>query len=169
MAMMSANKPGCYTRLKSRASTANFRNKTESEGRRSRAIVWQRTNYGDTQRITIREGAPFLVARPGMSKGTTCSFSAPCHEGRGCLFDDKGERDWIASNCRNVADRIWHGYLRTSGLAPFMDIGFTGPTSLDKATFQSDKLLLDPYACAHIGELKWDLPYSATKWSRAMI
>ena len=54
-------------------------------------------------------------------------------------------------------DQIWHGYL--ADIRPNTVYGYRvhGPYAPDAGhRFNPNKLLLDPYACAHLGELKWN-------------
>ena len=55
-------------------------------------------------------------------------------------------------------DQIWHGYLsEVSAGRRFTAFGYTARMNLENGhRFNPNKLLLDPYACAHVGYLKWD-------------
>ena len=62
-----------------------------------------------------------------------------------------------ASTLPEYTDQIWHGYI--PDVAPGTVYGYRvhGPYEPEAGhRFNPNKLLLDPYARAHIGELKWD-------------
>ena len=115
-------------------------------------------NYGefeqdqDSRRRTLPRGATWD------GKGTNFAlFSAHATKVEVCLFDDKGERELDRIELPEYTDQIWHGYL--PGIRPGAIYGYRvhGPYQPEQGhRFNPNKLLLDPYACAHIGELKWD-------------
>src|SRR5690606_24700645 len=83
-------------------------------------------------------------------------FSANATKVELCLFDADGkETDRIA--LPEYRDETWHGYV--PGLRPGQVYGYRvhGPYAPEEGhRFNPNKLVLDPYARAHIGELKWD-------------
>ena len=63
-------------------------------------------------KITIREGAPFLRGATWDGKGTNFAlFSAHATKVEVCLFDDKGEQELERIELPEYTDQIWHGYL----------------------------------------------------------
>ncbi|MEX2207758.1 MAG: glycogen debranching protein GlgX [Myxococcota bacterium] len=73
-----------------------------------------------------------------------------------CLFDDKGRRELERVEFREYTDEIWHAYL--PDLRPGQLYGYrvAGPYEpLRGHRFNHHKLLLDPYARALRGELRW--------------
>jgi len=74
-----------------------------------------------------------------------------------CLFDDTGEREVQRIALPEYTDQIWHGYL--PAIPPGTPYGYRahGPYEPENGhRFNPNKLLLDPYAGAHIGKLTWN-------------
>jgi isoamylase len=111
-----------------------------------------------SKKIEIREGAPFPRGATWDGKGTNFAlFSAHATKVELCLFDDKGEQELDRIELPEYTDQIWHGYL--DNVRPGTVYGYRvhGPYQPEQGhRFNPNKLLLDPYACAHIGELKWN-------------
>src|ERR1041385_38061 len=109
-------------------------------------------------KIRIREGAPFPCGATWNGKGTNFAlFSAHATKVEVCLFDDKGERELDRIELPEYTDQIWHGYLPDIRPGAIYGYRVHGPYQPEQGhRFNPNKLLLDPYACAHIGELKWD-------------
>ena len=73
-----------------------------------------------------------------------------------CLFDEAGKREVARLQMRERTDFVWHGYV--PGLKPGALYGYRvhGPYEPEKGhRFNPHKLLLDPYAKAIVGEIKW--------------
>ena len=73
-----------------------------------------------------------------------------------CLFDDSGATEQQRITLPEYTDGIWHGCVE--GLAPGTAYGYRvyGPYNPSEGhRFNPNKLLLDPYATAHLGELAW--------------
>ena len=90
-------------------------------------------------------------------KGTNFTlFSAHATQVQVCLFDSAGETELERLVLPEYTDQVWHGYI--PDVHPGSVYGFRvhGPYApLEGHRFNPHKLLLDPYARAHIGELKW--------------
>ena len=74
-----------------------------------------------------------------------------------CIFDPAGTRELHRVVLPEYTDQIWHGYL--PGIPPGTPYGFRmhGPYEPDAGhRFNPNKLLLDPYACSHLGALTWN-------------
>jgi glycogen operon protein len=103
----------------------------------------------------LREGAPYPLGASWDGEGTNFAvFSAHATKVEVCLFEGDVETQRIA--LPEYTDQIWHGYL--PGIRPGDRYGFrvSGPYEPDAGhRFNPNKLLLDPYACAHMGELVW--------------
>jgi len=72
------------------------------------------------------------------------------------LFDSAGTKEIERIALPEYTDLVWHGYI--PDVAPGTVYGFRvhGPYEpLQGHRFNPNKLLLDPYARAHIGELRW--------------
>jgi isoamylase len=106
----------------------------------------------------IREGLPHPRGAVWDGKGTNFAlFSANATKVEVCIFGAKGEREVERIALPEYTDQIWHGYL--PDITPGMIYGYRvdGPYEPDAGhRFNPNKLVLDPYACAHTGELKWD-------------
>jgi glycogen operon protein len=73
-----------------------------------------------------------------------------------CLFDRNGRREVARFDLPECTDGIWHGYL--PGIAPGRPYGYRvhGPYRPQEGhRFNPHKLLLDPYARALLGDLRW--------------
>ncbi len=73
-----------------------------------------------------------------------------------CLFDEGGKREIHRVALRERTDFVWHGFV--PGLKPGQVYGYRvhGPYEPENGhRFNPNKLLLDPYAKAITGELKW--------------
>ena len=105
----------------------------------------------------IREGLPYPRGATWDGHGVNFAlFSANATRVDLCLFDADGrETDRIA--LPEYRDETGHGYV--PGLGPGQYYGYRvhGPYAPGEGhRFNPNKLVLDPYARAHIGELKWD-------------
>jgi glycogen operon protein len=90
-------------------------------------------------------------------KGTNFTlFSAHATKVEVCLFDSAGAKELKRITLPEYTDQVWHGYI--PGVSPGSVYGFRvyGPYEpLAGHRFNPHKLLLDPYARAHIGDLRW--------------
>src|SRR6202167_649241 len=110
------------------------------------------------RRLDIRERPPFPPGAVWDGKGVNFAlFSANATKVELCLFDDEGKEERQRIDLPEYTDEIWHGYV--PNLEPGAVYGYRvhGPYEPEKGhRFNPNKLLLDPYARAHIGALKWD-------------
>ena len=84
-------------------------------------------------------------------------FSANATKVEVCLFDKTGEMEIQRIELPEYTDEIWHGYVPDIGPGTLYGYRVYGPYAPEEGhRFNPNKLLLDPYACVHIGELKWD-------------
>src|ERR1700712_2672966 len=106
----------------------------------------------------IREGLPHPRGATWDGAGTNFAvFSAHATKVEVCIFDESGELEIQRIALPEYTDQVWHGYL--PALRPGTPYGYRvhGPYEPESGhRFNPNKLLLDPYACAHIGDLKWD-------------
>jgi glycogen operon protein len=83
-------------------------------------------------------------------------FSAYATKVEVCLFDAGGEKEQERIALPEYTDEIWHGYIPDIGLGTVYGFRVHGPYAPREGhRFNPNKLLLDPYARAHIGSLKW--------------
>jgi isoamylase len=90
-------------------------------------------------------------------KGTNFTlFSAHATKVEVCLFDAGGKTELERLALPEYTDQIWHGYIPDVHPGSVYGLRVHGPYEpLQGHRFNPNKLLLDPYARAHIGELKW--------------
>src|SRR6201995_2371375 len=104
--------------------------------------------------FAIEEGLPYPLGATWSGQGTNFAlFSANATKVEVCLFD--GERE-TRIPLPEYTDQIFHGYIPGVGPGTFYGYRVHGP--YDPAgghRFNPNKLLLDPYACAHAGSLTW--------------
>ena len=84
-------------------------------------------------------------------------FSAHATRVELCLFDAAGRVEVERIELPEFTDEIWHGYVE--GLGPGTVYGYRvhGPYQPEAGhRFNPHKLLLDPFARAHIGSLEWN-------------
>jgi len=104
----------------------------------------------------VREGLPWPRGATWDGKGVNFAlFSANATKVEVCLFENQTEKERI--ELPEFRDETWHGYV--PDLPPGQVYGYRvyGPYAPEEGhRFNPNKLVLDPYARAHIGELKWD-------------
>jgi isoamylase len=106
----------------------------------------------------IHEGLPHPRGGTWDGKGTNFAvFSANATKVEVCIFDKNGDRELDRIELPEYTDQVWHGYI--PDVRPNTVYGYRvhGPYDPDAGhRFNPNKLLLDPYACAHLGSLKWN-------------
>ncbi|MGH9617417.1 MAG: glycogen debranching protein GlgX, partial [Acidobacteriaceae bacterium] len=109
-------------------------------------------------KIELGEGLPYPRGACWDGSGTNFAlFSANATSVEVCIFDSTGTRELQRIELPECTNQIWHGYLPK--ITPGTVYGYRvhGPYEPGKGhRFNSNKLLLDPYAVGYIGELKWD-------------
>ena len=110
----------------------------------------------DVGPYTLCEGQAFPLGAIWDGRGTNFAlFSAHATRVELCLFDADG-KETQRITLPEYTDSVWHGYLL--GLAPGALYGYRvhGPYEPRAGhRFNPHKLLLDPYAFAHAGSLRW--------------
>jgi len=105
----------------------------------------------------IAEGTPFPLGATWNGNGVNFAlFSAHATKVELCLFDETGQHEIERIELPEYTDEVWHVFV--PNLRPGAVYGYRvhGPYEPEKGhRFNPNKLLLDPYAKAHIGELKW--------------
>ncbi len=106
----------------------------------------------------IREGLPHPIGASWDGKGVNFSlFSANATKVEICLFDPSGQTETARIELPEYTDQIFHGWIE--GINPGDAYGYRvhGPYAPQEGhRFNPNKLLLDPYARGHTGELTWD-------------
>ncbi len=112
----------------------------------------------DTQQFDIQEGHSFPRGAHWNGHGVNFAiFSAHAQKIELCLFSEDGKTELQRVALPEYTNEVWHGFI--PGLGPGQRYGYRvhGPYEPEKGhRFNPNKLLLDPYAYAHIGELVWD-------------
>ena len=106
----------------------------------------------------VREGSANAHGAIWDGKGTNFTlFSAHATKVEVCLFDSAGAKELERLTLPEYTDQIWHGYIPDVSPGAVYGLRVHGPYEpLAGHRFNPNKLLLDPYARGHIGELKWD-------------
>ncbi|SEB23895.1 glycogen debranching protein GlgX [Paraburkholderia sartisoli] len=108
--------------------------------------------------IRIAEGSPFPLGATWDGRGVNFAlFSANATKVELCLFDERGEKELQRIELPEYTDEVWHVYLHDPGPGAVYGYRVHGPYEPEAGhRFNANKLLLDPYAKAHVGTLKWD-------------
>jgi glycogen operon protein len=105
----------------------------------------------------VREGSSQAQGAIWDGKGTNFTlFSAHATKVEVCLFDRTGLRELERIVLPEYTDEIWHGYIPDVNPSDVYGFRVHGPYDPQAGhRFNPNKLLLDPYARGHIGELIW--------------
>lgn len=106
----------------------------------------------------IGEGLPYPLGATWDGLGVNFSlFSAHATKVELCLFDLEGEIETERVALPEYTDEVWHGYLPDARPGTVYAYRVHGPFDPQRGhRFNPHKLLLDPYAKAHVGQLHWD-------------
>jgi glycogen operon protein len=106
----------------------------------------------------VSEGTPFPLGATWDGLGVNFAlFSAAATKVELCLFDDSGEREMQRIELPEFTDEVWHGYLPDARPGTIYAYRVHGPYDPKAGhRFNPNKLLLDPYAKALLGALRWD-------------
>jgi len=108
-------------------------------------------------RHRIEPGLPYPLGATWDGKGVNFAlFSAHAEKVELCLFDARGRRELERLPLSEYTDEIWHGYLPDARPGTLYGYRVYGPYEpLRGHRFNHHKLLLDPYAKALAGSLRW--------------
>ena len=117
-----------------------------------------RKAWGYVTTIFAKEGLPNPLGAHWDGRGTNFAiFSANATKVEICVFDASGERELHRNQLPEYTNQVFHGYLPDVGPGTFYGYRIHGPYEpAEGHRFNPNKLLLDPYARAHAGVLKWD-------------
>jgi glycogen operon protein len=106
----------------------------------------------------LKEGLPFPRGATWDGAGTNFAlFSAHATQVDVCLFGSDGKTEIERVTLPEYTDQIFHGYLPNVKPGQFYGYRVHGPYEPEAGhRFNPNKLLLDPYARAHAGQLEWD-------------
>jgi isoamylase len=105
----------------------------------------------------ISEGLPFPLGATWDGLGVNFAlFSAHATKVELCIFDAAGKQELHRIELPEYTDEVWHGYLREARPGTVYGYRVHGPYEPEAGhRFNPNKLLLDPYAKAYVGLLKW--------------
>ncbi|MBV8053676.1 MAG: glycogen debranching protein GlgX [Deltaproteobacteria bacterium] len=111
----------------------------------------------DAHSMRIWEGNPNPRGATWDGLGVNFSlFSANATKVELCLFDPSGKQELQRIELPEYTDEVWHGYLPDAAPGTVYAYRVHGPYKPEAGhRFNPNKLVLDPYAKAHIGRLKW--------------
>ncbi len=108
--------------------------------------------------LRLGPGAPWPLGASFDGRGVNFAlFSANATRVELCLFDAADSRETMRLTLPEYTNEVWHGYV--SGLESGQLYGYRvhGPYEPRAGhRFNPHKLLLDPYARLHKGQLRWD-------------
>jgi isoamylase len=109
------------------------------------------------ERTRVTEGSAEAHGAIWDGRGTNFTlFSANATRVEVCLFDSNGNRERERLALPEYTDGFWHGYIPDVHPGSVYGLRVHGPYNPESGhRFNPNKLLLDPYARAHIGALKW--------------
>src|SRR5487761_1505873 len=112
----------------------------------------------EIQQIRIKEGKPHPRGATWDGKGTNFAvFSAHATKVEVCIFDAEGKQELRQIALPEYTNQIWHGYLPDVHPGTVYGYRVHGPYKPEEGhRFNPHKLLLDPYAVAHKGQLEWN-------------
>lgn len=112
----------------------------------------------ETRAIQVTEGLPHPRGATWNGKGTNFAvFSANATKVEVCLFDPSGREELERVELPEYTNQVWHGFLPDVHPPTVYGYRVHGPYAPHEGhRFNPNKLLLDPYAIAHIGELQWN-------------
>jgi isoamylase len=117
----------------------------------------QETEMSESE-FRLWPGRPHPLGATWDGSGTNFAlFSAHAEQVELCLFDGEGEREVARLALPEYTHEIWHGYLpdvRPGQLYGYRVYGPYEPKAGHR--FNHHKLLIDPYAKALVGEIRWD-------------
>jgi len=111
----------------------------------------------DARAVRLWEGESTQLGATWDGLGVNFSlFSANATKVELCLFDPTGTQELQRIELPEYTDEVWHGYLPDAGPGTVYAYRVHGPYRPEQGhRFNPHKLVLDPYAKAHIGQLKW--------------
>jgi isoamylase len=105
----------------------------------------------------IADGAPWPLGATWDGAGVNVAvFSAHATAVDLCLFDPSGRREIARHRLPEYTDEVWHGYFPDLLPGDLYGLRAHGPYAPEAGhRFNSNKLLIDPYARALEGDLRW--------------
>lgn len=108
-------------------------------------------------RRPVQPGRPYPLGAHWDGAGVNFAlFSAHAEKVELCLFDAAAQKEVERVVLPEYTDEVWHGYLPDAG--PGLHYGYRVYGPYDPAAghrFNANKLLIDPYARALTGQIRW--------------
>ncbi len=110
-----------------------------------------------SSKFHITEGRPYPQGATWNGLGVNFSlFSANATRVELCIFDDAGETEIGRVDLPEYTNEIWHGFLPEARPGTVYGYRVHGPYEPENGhRFNPNKLVLDPYAKAAVGVIKW--------------
>jgi len=110
-----------------------------------------------TAEFTIHAGAPYPLGATWDGRGVNFAlFSAHADKVALCLFDRKGRKEIARLILPAQTDQVWHGFVPEARPGLIYGYRVFGPHEPEQGhRFNPNKLLLDPYARAIHGKIRW--------------
>src|ERR1700752_3680355 len=112
----------------------------------------------EVRKSRIHEGLPYPKGATWDGVGVNFAlFSANATKVELCIFDQDGQTEIERVELPEYTDEVWHGFLPDARPGTIYGYRVHGPYEPNKGhRFNPNKLLLDPYAKAVVGNLEWD-------------
>src|SRR6266446_5518246 len=107
--------------------------------------------------IELWQGTPYPLGATWDGQGVNFAiFSRHAEKVELCLFEETGKREVQRVTLRERTDFVWHGYLPQARPGQLYGYRVHGPYAPEAGhRFNPAKLLLDPYAKAIAGSIRW--------------
>ncbi len=107
--------------------------------------------------LEIWPGAPYPLGATLDDEGVNFAiYSRHAESIELCLFDGHGKHEVQRITLRERTDFVWHGYVPGLKAGALYGYRVHGPYAPDQGhRFNTHKLLVDPYAKAIVGDIKW--------------
>ncbi len=105
----------------------------------------------------VQPGSPYPLGATWDGKGVNFAlFSAHAEKVELCIFDARGRRELVRFELPENTNEVWHGYLPEARPGMLYGYRVSGPYDPNAGhRFNPNKLLIDPYARALSGQLRW--------------
>ncbi len=115
------------------------------------------TRSRDATKPRLREGSPYPLGATWTGLGVNFAlFSATATKVELCLFDDSGEKEIERIELPEYTDEVWHGFVPDARPGTIYGYRVHGPYEPENGhRYNPHKLVLDPYAKAVVGQLRF--------------
>jgi glycogen operon protein len=109
------------------------------------------------QRAMVQPGTPYPLGATWDGKGVNFAiYSAHAEKVELCIFDARGRRELVRFELPEYTNEVWHGYIPEARPGMLYGYRISGPYDPNRGhRFNANKLLIDPYARALSGALRW--------------